>query len=100
MKYCTRCLYPENHPLNLTFNEQGICSGCTIHEEKDRIDWQERSSKLETILKAYKSLSKKNYDCIIPVSGARDSYFIVHNKFITNNDKITEIKCEKAIDKE
>lgn len=78
MKYCTRCLYPENHPLNITFNDEGICSGCLIHEEKDQLDWQERSNKLESILKDYNSSSKKNYDCIIPVSGARDSYFTVH----------------------
>ncbi|MEK6938036.1 MAG: N-acetyl sugar amidotransferase [Nanoarchaeota archaeon] len=78
MKYCTRCLYPENHPLNLTFDEDGVCSGCRIHEEKDILDWKERGEKLRRILEGFKSNSKSNYDCIIPISGARDSYFIVH----------------------
>ena len=78
MKYCTRCLYPENHPLNIIFNEKGVCSGCLIHEEKDIIDWNEREIKLKTILNNYKNTSGKNYDCIIPVSGSRDSFFIVH----------------------
>ncbi len=78
MKYCKRCLYPENHPLNITFDEQGICSGCRIHEEKDQINWAEREQKLKKILATYKNKSGNNYDCIIPVSGGKDSYFIVH----------------------
>jgi N-acetyl sugar amidotransferase len=78
MKYCTRCLYPENHPLHITFNEEGVCSGCLIHEEKDEIDWLKRSAKLCELLESYKDNTKKNYDCIIPVSGSRDSFFIVH----------------------
>ncbi len=78
MIYCKRCLYPENHPLNIVFDEDGICSGCIIHEEKDRLNWSERAEKLDSILINYKNLSGNNYDCIIPVSGSRDSYFIVH----------------------
>ncbi|TMI64944.1 MAG: N-acetyl sugar amidotransferase [Bacteroidetes bacterium] len=78
MRYCKRCLYPENHPLNITFDEEGVCSGCRVHEEKDSLDWKPRGEKLKKILTAYKNLSGTNYDCIIPVSGARDSYFIVH----------------------
>lgn len=78
MKFCKRCLYPENHPLNITFDEEGICSGCRVHEEKDSLDWKPRSEKLKKILDEYRNTSGNNYDCIIPVSGARDSYFIVH----------------------
>ena len=78
MRYCLRCLYPANHPLHLCFDKAGICSGCRVHEEKDTIDWSERSSKLGLILKNYKNNSGKSYDCIIPVTGARDSFFIVH----------------------
>ena len=40
MRYCKRCLYPESHPLNLVFDDEGICSGCRVHEEKDRLDWE------------------------------------------------------------
>ncbi len=78
MKFCKRCLYPENHPLNIIFDDEGICSGCRIHEEKDILDWTSRGHKLKEILNLYKNQSSNNYDCIIPVSGARDSYFIVH----------------------
>jgi N-acetyl sugar amidotransferase len=78
MQYCTRCLYPVNHPLGLTFDEQGVCSGCRIHEEKDELDWKERGQRLHGIFDEYRSRSGRSYDCIVPVSGARDSYFIVH----------------------
>jgi N-acetyl sugar amidotransferase len=78
MKYCKRCLYPENHPLNIVFDEKGVCSGCRVHEEKEKLDWNVREEKLRLILSGYKNKSGNNYDCIIPVSGARDSYFIVH----------------------
>lgn len=81
MKYvptCKRCLYPSTHPLGLTLDDEGICSGCRIHEEKDRLDWETRWKKLEDLVAPYRSPSGKNYDCIVPVSGANDSYYIVH----------------------
>lgn len=77
MKYCVRCLYPENHPLHLTFDEHGVCSGCRIHEEKDALDWDERGQRLETLLAGYRGKGHPRYDCIVPVTGARDSYFII-----------------------
>jgi N-acetyl sugar amidotransferase len=75
-------LYPENHPLNISFDDDGICSGCRIHEEKDALDWRERLEKLKSIAKQYRSSTRNIHDCIVPVSGARDSYFIVH--FVKN----------------
>lgn len=78
MRFCKRCLYHENHPLNIIFDEEGICSGCRVHEEKDVLDWNLRGQKLKSILNTYRNTSGNNYDCIIPVSGARDSHFIVH----------------------
>lgn len=78
MRFCSRCLYGSYHPLNITFDDRGVCSGCTVHEEKDRLDWGERAARLRTILDAYRNRSGNNYDCVVPVSGARDSHFIVH----------------------
>jgi N-acetyl sugar amidotransferase len=78
MKYCTRCVYPANHPLNITFDDLGVCSGCRVHEEKDQLDWSQREERLLELLDEYRCNGKKQYDCIIPVSGAKDSYFIVH----------------------
>jgi len=87
MQVCKRCLYMSSHPLNLIFDEEGVCSGCRVHEEKDLLDWASRATKLAGILDGYRSKTRRNYDCIIPVSGARDSYFIVHtikNKYGMN----------------
>ncbi|MDX2143333.1 MAG: N-acetyl sugar amidotransferase [Rhodospirillaceae bacterium] len=78
MQYCSRCLYPANHPLNIVFNDDGVCSGCMVHEEKDTLDWTARVEILRKLVSGYKNRSTTGYDCIVPVSGARDSYFIVH----------------------
>ncbi len=78
MQYCSRCLYPANHPLNIVFDDDGVCSGCRVHEEKDTLDWGERRQRLKTLVDRFRNRSSSGYDCIVPVSGARDSYFIVH----------------------
>jgi len=85
--FCKKCLYSNTHPFGLTFNDEGICSGCEIHQEKYDLDWQKRFKKLVKITKQYKSKTKKNYDCIVPVSGGSESYFvldIVKNKLKLN----------------
>lgn len=73
--YCKRCCYPSNHPLYLTF-EDGICSGCLVHEEKDQIEWQPKLEELKKLVNQYRT--RADYDCIVPVSGGQDSYFVVH----------------------
>ena len=77
MKFCKRCLYSDAHPLGLVIDSEGICSGCRIHEEKDKLDWNLRWIKLEKIVSEYKCKSGNNYDCIVPVTGGNDSYYIV-----------------------
>lgn len=79
IKFCKKCLYSEFHPLGITFNEQGLCSGCQVHEEKNNLDWKKRFDKLKKIIKNYKIKNKKNYDCIVPVNGNAESYFVVEN---------------------
>jgi N-acetyl sugar amidotransferase len=59
-------------------DEEGICSGCRIHEEKNSLDWENRWKKLEDLVSPYRIPSGKTYDCIVPVTGANDSYYIVH----------------------
>lgn len=78
LKFCKRCLYGNDHPLGLVLDAEGICSGCRIHEEKDRLDWRARWSQLEKLVQPYRSRDGSIYDCIVPVSGGQDSYFIVH----------------------
>jgi N-acetyl sugar amidotransferase len=76
VRQCQRCLYTSDHPLGITFDDSGICSGCRIHEEKDIIDWDIRWRELESLVSEYRTSTAK-YDCIVPVSGARDSFFLL-----------------------
>lgn len=82
MKYCARCLYPENAKPTIIFDESGICSGCRVFETKDHgIDWEARERALREIVSTYKNIAAENknpYDCIIPVSGGKDSHFQVY----------------------
>lgn len=81
MRYCARCVYPENARPTITFDEEGVCSGCRAFEAKESIDWNERKKMFEEIIDFYKSKSRENhspYDCIIPVSGGKDSHFQVY----------------------
>jgi N-acetyl sugar amidotransferase len=75
---CMRCLYRDDHPLGLILDSDGVCSGCRVHEEKDELDWVQREILLKKIVNPYKLRQSNNYDCIIPVSGGQDSFFIVH----------------------
>lgn len=87
MKYCNRCLYPENHALNIVFDDQGVCSGCRVHEEKYQIDWKDKEKELSSILDHYKGKPEASYDCVIPVVGSGDDFFVVDmvkNKFGLN----------------
>ena len=57
---------------------KGFAVDVEIHEEKDSIDWNERWTKLVKVVKPYKSKDPRNYDCIVPVTGAGDSFYILH----------------------
>ena len=74
MKYCSKCVYPKSSAVPLAFDEDGKCSGCRVHEQKMGIDWEERGRKLKELVAKYKT-DGSNYDCIIPVSGGKDSWF-------------------------
>ena len=67
MKFCKKCFYSEEHPLNITFNEKGICSGCQVHDEKNIINWEEKIEKLKKIIEPYKKSKRSINNCIIPV---------------------------------
>ena len=81
---CKSCLYKSNHPLGILFNQNGVCTGCTVHLEKDLIDWRLRKESLLELVADYRNQS--SYDCIVPVTGGQDSYFIVH--YIVNELKL------------
>lgn len=77
IKYCTRCCLPETVE-GITFDELGICTACQSSEQKMHINWKNRETELRKILEEAKRKSKSNYDCILPISGGKDSFFQAH----------------------
>lgn len=78
MEYCARCLYPANAKPAIIFDDEGVCSGCRYHESRSRANWEERQKLLKEMLQLFKSQAREAgspYDCIIPVSGGKDSHY-------------------------
>lgn len=78
IKYCSSCLYPSSSAVDLVFDQNNVCSGCLASNQKQDIDWVDRREMLQSLINQYKSKDDLNYDCIIPVSGGKDSYFQTH----------------------
>ena len=77
LRYCTRCCLPETSE-GIDFDELGICKACRSSEMKMRIDWREREVQLRRILDDAKASAGDNYDCLLPISGGKDSCYQLH----------------------
>ena len=73
-RYCTKCVMPETKP-DIYFDEHGVCSACVHYERRAEVDWDARRVELQQILDRYRSQARGNYDCIVPVSGGKDSTY-------------------------
>lgn len=71
--YCAQCLYPSTKP-DLWFKD-GVCGACHSFSDRKDYDWQSARNVFHDLMKA----NKKNpqYDCIVPVSGGKDSTYQV-----------------------
>ncbi|MBK9478937.1 MAG: N-acetyl sugar amidotransferase [Bacteroidetes bacterium] len=78
MRYCKQCVYPASSAVPLAFGDDGICSGCRSASQRVDIDWDRRKKMFERLIEDYRCKDGSNYDCIIPVSGGKDSYFQIH----------------------
>lgn len=67
-------MMPETKP-DLFIDEQGVCNACRSFEQRKEVDWPSREKELVALLDRYRSKDGKNYDCIIPVSGGKDSHY-------------------------
>jgi len=76
MRYCTRCCMPGSNE-GIQFDEMGICQACQSQEQKIHIDWVTRERELSALLDRYRALGN-DYDCIVPISGGKDSTFQLH----------------------
>jgi N-acetyl sugar amidotransferase len=72
INYCKKCLYPETKQ-DLWFDSNGVCSACLAFDNRSEINWQSRKEELNKIVTKYKKDS--GYDCIVPVSGGKDSTY-------------------------
>lgn len=74
IKYCMRCVMPETKP-DLYIDHEGVCSACRYYEKRATVDYVVKKQELRAILDKYASRDGSNYDCIIPVSGGKDSTY-------------------------
>jgi N-acetyl sugar amidotransferase len=76
LTYCRRCVMPSTKP-DLHLDAEGICNACRSYENRANVDWSSRKVELETILDRYRIVNGSNWDCIVPVSGGKDSTYQV-----------------------
>ena len=72
MKYCSKCLQPDTRP-NSAFVPAGICPACDYFDRLQDVDWQERYEIMQDLLKGFPRTAGQGFDCIIGVSGGKDS---------------------------
>ena len=75
LKYCSRCVMPHTKP-DLRIDEHGVCNACRAYEQRREVDWDLRRAELLTVLQRYRK-GDSNWDCIVPVSGGKDSTYQV-----------------------
>jgi len=78
-RYCRRCLYSSLSATPMQFDETGLCMGCVTSDAKlslSKEDYQTRKVQLLNIVN--EGRGKADYDCIVSVSGGKDSYYQTH----------------------
>jgi hypothetical protein len=72
LKRCTKCVLPETFP-GIYFDSEGVCNYCNSYE-KARVLGEPA---LIDFLSKYRGRGKE-YHCIVPFSGGRDSTYVLH----------------------
>ncbi len=76
LTYCKHCVMPDTKP-DLFLDEAGMCNACRSYEKRVEIDWDARKEELLQVLERYRHRDGSNWDCIVPVSGGKDSTYQV-----------------------
>ena len=79
-QYCRSCVYPSS-AVNLMIDEEGVCSSCRAFSRFESLSdefWKERELSFEKLIEETSAPGVGNYDCLIPVSGGKDSYYQAH----------------------
>jgi len=92
VKFCTKCVISNQRPNSaveyehtkaskkqtIHLDEHGVCDACKVTEQKKAtIDWNERERELKDLCDRYRS-TDGSYDCLVPGSGGKDSFFQSH----------------------
>jgi N-acetyl sugar amidotransferase len=75
LKYCVRCVMPHTKP-DLRLDGEGVCNACRAYERRKDVDWDVRRAELLNLLEKYRRHGA-HWDCIVPVSGGKDSTYQV-----------------------
>lgn len=81
VRWCTRCVYPGISAAPMEFDAHGECMGCRMSEVKKDIspaEWDRRRELLRALLDRYRCRDGSRHDCVIAVSGGKDSWFQTH----------------------
>ncbi len=76
LTYCKKCVMPSTKP-DLHLDEKGVCNACRSYLQRSEVDWHQRKLELIQISDKYRNKNGGNWDCIVPVSGGKDSTFQV-----------------------
>jgi N-acetyl sugar amidotransferase len=76
LTYCKHCVMPDTKP-DLFLDEEGVCNACRSYEKRGQVDWAARHAELLVVLDKYRNRDGSNWDCIVPVSGGKDSTYQV-----------------------
>lgn len=69
---------PQTRP-GITFDQAGVCSACQAYEKRDLVNYGERWKELEALCDKYRGMNGPDgYDCMIAVSGGKDSHYQVY----------------------
>lgn len=91
IEFCAKCSYSNQKPNSekehkhtidtkkptVSFDDDGVCSACRIAERKSEIDWDDRERQLRELCDRYRR-SDGHYDCLVPGSGGKDSFYAAH----------------------
>ena len=73
MKECKKCILTDAYP-GLTFTEEGVCSMCSSNHVFEPYGEEQLIRMLETV----KARKRGEYDALVPLSGGKDSTYILY----------------------
>lgn len=76
MEFCQNCFMPDTKP-GVKINSEGFCQACVNYKRRSMVDYNDRFEQLKALANKYRR-NDGYYDCIIPISGGKDSHFQVY----------------------